>query len=77
MFDTVIYSQTEDCDVKFDLFLPPAEVLAKKPGPLPAIVSFHPGGCVSGNRNDSTFPRWLEGRSMTYFVYRTRVVSYG
>lgn len=61
MFDTVVYSQTKDCDVKFDLFLPPAEVLAKKPGPLPAIVSFHPGGCVTGNRNDDTFPKWLQG----------------
>ncbi|KAK9894110.1 alpha/beta-hydrolase [Cystobasidium minutum MCA 4210] len=60
MFDSVIYSQTQDCEVKFDLFLPPAEVLAARPGPLAALVSFHPGGCVSGNRNDDTFPHWLK-----------------
>lgn len=61
MFDTVIYSILPDCEIKFDLWLPPADVLASKPGPLSAIVSFHPGGCVCGNRNDDTFPKWLQG----------------
>jgi acetyl esterase/lipase len=53
---TVTYRQAAGVDVKLDVYAPVSS------GAAPAVLFFHGGGLLCGNRNDLYFPTWLKGR---------------
>jgi acetyl esterase/lipase len=52
---TVTYRQAHGLDIKLDVYLPEAS------GSPPAVLFFHGGGLVSGNRRDLYFPVVVKG----------------
>ena len=53
---TFTYKRIGNLDIKFDIYLPDH---VKPKSKLAAVVSFHGGGLVVGNRR-SWFPTWLQ-----------------
>ncbi len=56
---TITFSRIGSLDIKLDLYVP-----AQHKGPLPALVFYHGGGTVAGNRKDSGYHQGMESMSV-------------
>ena len=54
---TITFSRIGSLDINLDLYLPDAQ---HKQGPLPALVFYHGGGTVAGNRKDIAYNQSME-----------------
>ena len=54
---TITFSRIGSLDIKLDLYLPDPQ---HKTGPLPALVFYHGGGTVAGNRKDYNYNQGME-----------------
>ena len=55
---TVVYSKVQGLDIKVDIYVP--SILPA--GSHPALVLFHGGGMVAGNRQGVLIQQWLIGK---------------
>lgn len=53
---TITFSRIGSLDIKLDLYLPSTQ----HKGALPALVVYHGGGTVAGNRKDFGYPQSME-----------------
>lgn len=60
---TITFSRIGSLDVKLDLYLPDTQL---KGGPLPALVFYHGGGTVAGNRKDDGYNQGMESMSVGF-----------
>ena len=57
---TITFSRIGSLDIKLDLYVPNTQ----HNGPLPALVFYHGGGTVAGNRKDSGYHQGMESRGV-------------
>ena len=57
---TITFSRIGSLDIKLDLYVPDTQ----HKGPLPALVFYHGGGTVAGNRKDAGYHQGIESMSV-------------
>lgn len=72
-FDTFIYKETEDKNLKLDLYYPPNKTLGK----YPLVYFCHGGGWISGFRNQPNNVSWCNYLASKGFIVSSIDYRYG